>query len=203
MAEKIIRYCKKHEFTEFYITKKSGYVCKQCLTDNATVRRHNMKERAIKYKGGKCQVCGYHKFRGALEFHHVSDNKELDNFTGKSWDKLVKELDKCILLCANCHREEHNRLEKIRRQEEKDKALFKSKEKILLHHDTNSLSLRDIKTENIGVLVSKDMYNELCVVAEIKKCSISEVMREAANMYIRKCKESKPELFIETITNKQ
>ena len=64
---------------------------------------------AIEYKGGKCILCGYDKCSRALEFHHVNpEEKEFgiskDGAT-RSWEKVKIELDKCVLLCANCHRE--------------------------------------------------------------------------------------------------
>lgn len=69
---------------------------------------------AIAYKGGKCEHCGYCKCDKALEFHH-RDPSEKDfgiSYKGetRSFDRIKVELDKCILLCANCHREEHERL---------------------------------------------------------------------------------------------
>lgn len=64
---------------------------------------------AIEYKGGKCQSCGYYRYQGALELHHLNkDEKEFgigDKGYTRSWQKVKLELDKCILLCANCHRE--------------------------------------------------------------------------------------------------
>ena len=72
--------------------------------------RQKNKERAVDYKGGKCDRCGYNKCIIALEFHHT-DPKEKDfhisSNMNKSWDKVKKELDKCILVCSNCHREIH------------------------------------------------------------------------------------------------
>lgn len=63
---------------------------------------------AIEYKGGKCQVCGYKKFQGALDLHHINGVKEFgiaDKGYTRSWEKVRAELDKCILVCVNCHRE--------------------------------------------------------------------------------------------------
>ena len=65
----------------------------------------------IEYKGGSCTRCGYNKYQGALDFHHL-DPKEKDFNPGhlkkyKFDDKIKKELDKCILVCSNCHREIH------------------------------------------------------------------------------------------------
>lgn len=73
--------------------------------------RQKIKEKSIEYKGGKCEKCGYNKCNRALEFHHL-DPKEKDFTISKysvlSWDKIKKELDKCILICSNCHRELHD-----------------------------------------------------------------------------------------------
>jgi len=67
---------------------------------------------SVEYKGGKCCICGYDKCIGALEFHHVNrDNKEFNisqDGNSMSWDKVKNELDKCICVCANCHREIHS-----------------------------------------------------------------------------------------------
>jgi len=72
-------------------------------------RRRKLKSMAIEYKGGKCQLCGYSKYQGALDLHHINP-KEKDFGIGdkgytRSWDKIRAELDKCILVCATCHRE--------------------------------------------------------------------------------------------------
>ena len=71
-------------------------------------RRRKIKLLSIEYKGGKCQVCGYNKYSGALDLHHISKDKSFsigDKGYTRSWEKVKQELDKCILVCANCHRE--------------------------------------------------------------------------------------------------
>ena len=73
-------------------------------------RRKKIKEMAIEYKGGKCCICGYNKCNSALDFHHTNGDKQFGlSVRGltRSWDKTKTELDKCILVCANCHREIH------------------------------------------------------------------------------------------------
>ena len=70
---------------------------------------------AIDYKGGRCQLCGYNRCPEALEFHHLeTSGKDFgisDKGYTRSWKKIKEELDKCILLCANCHREVHTGLQ--------------------------------------------------------------------------------------------
>lgn len=71
-------------------------------------RRLKIKLMAIDYKGGKCQVCGYSKYPGALDLHRVLGQKSFgigDKEYTRSWEITKKELDKCVLVCANCHRE--------------------------------------------------------------------------------------------------
>jgi hypothetical protein len=81
-------------------------------------RRKKVRQMAIDYKGGCCQKCGYNKCIDALEFHHAdSDGKDFSisekGYT-RSWAKVQEELDKCILLCANCHREIHAQAQLLR-----------------------------------------------------------------------------------------
>ena len=79
------------------------------LTRAVAKRRRKIKEMAIAYKGGKCQVCGYKRYQGALNLHHRNPaTKEFsigDKGYTRACEKVKKELDKCVLVCANCHRE--------------------------------------------------------------------------------------------------
>ena len=75
--------------------------------------RTRLKERAVYVMGGKCQCCGYNKVNTALEFHHLDPAQKEFSFganTNKSWNTVRNELKKCILVCANCHREIHSNL---------------------------------------------------------------------------------------------
>jgi hypothetical protein len=74
-------------------------------------RWKNRKTYCISIMGGKCQKCGYNKCEAALEFHHLDPKTKEMNFSKMrlvSHIKMIEELKKCILLCANCHRETHN-----------------------------------------------------------------------------------------------
>ena len=72
-------------------------------------RRKKLKQLAVEYLGGRCMICGYSKCFDALEFHHLFDKKFGLSTRGitRSWESIKKELKKCILVCANCHREIH------------------------------------------------------------------------------------------------
>ena len=75
-------------------------------------RRRKLKEMSVEYKGGKCIICGYNRCIGALEFHHLDPNEKdfgiSSSGTTKSWERIKEELDKCICVCSNCHKEIHN-----------------------------------------------------------------------------------------------
>lgn len=64
--------------------------------------------------GNYCFKCGYSKCYGALHVHHVEAENKSFNISGshsRSWKAIIEELDKCVLLCANCHAEEHHSCE--------------------------------------------------------------------------------------------
>jgi hypothetical protein len=72
-------------------------------------RRKGVMEKALEYKGGKCQICNYNRCARALEFHHNDPSTKKFGIshdgTYRPWEEVQEELDKCTLLCANCHRE--------------------------------------------------------------------------------------------------
>jgi predicted HNH restriction endonuclease len=78
----------------------------------ANQRRRKLRERAVAYLGGKCSICGYEKCVNAFDFHHVNALEKDFTISSKmsSWEKIERELKKCVLLCANCHREVHDGL---------------------------------------------------------------------------------------------
>lgn len=88
--------------------------CKKCNLSSTLERQRNFKIQCLEYKGFKCEKCEYSKSIRALEFHHKDQSQkdfEISSVRLKSFNDSVKnELDKCILLCANCHREEHDKL---------------------------------------------------------------------------------------------
>ena len=94
--------------TKTYIYTRQGYHnSKLCSPCHITLYRQYLKVKAVEYKGGKCQLCGYSKCIAALEFHHRDPNQKEFSLSKviRSFEKMKKELDKCDLLCSNCHRE--------------------------------------------------------------------------------------------------
>lgn len=114
MQEKKNVVCKKHGLTPYSQTRRSDngrvrWRCDKCNYEKVTEYRRKKKEWAVGYLGGKCVRCGYDKCIQALEFHHIcKEEKEfqISKYTHCSYATLKDELDKCELLCANCHREE-------------------------------------------------------------------------------------------------
>jgi DNA replicative helicase MCM subunit Mcm2 (Cdc46/Mcm family) len=108
------------------------------LNFNVAEQRRILKLKAIEYKGGACQRCGYNKCPGALSFHHLDPNEKDYGISGggvsRSFEKVKPELDKCILVCQNCHAEIHYEEDsKIREtklkeiEEEKRKGNYRKK----------------------------------------------------------------------------
>ncbi|MFA5318434.1 MAG: hypothetical protein WC323_03105 [Patescibacteria group bacterium] len=80
-------------------------------------RRKIIRQKAIDYKGGRCAICKYNTCIKALEFHHLDSNGKDFGISNKgytrSWKVVKAEVDKCILLCANCHRELHESITQL------------------------------------------------------------------------------------------
>lgn len=100
-----------------YVDSKTSKLCE----DERKRRKYNhvknsiqkLKIFGVEYLGGKCSVCGYKTCVDALEFHHVNPSEKeftISKRPCRALEKLKKELDKCILLCSNCHKELHHNL---------------------------------------------------------------------------------------------
>ncbi len=115
MLKKYCPRCKQEKsITDFY--KKRNKIgnttyCKSCANNQSLSRQRALKTICVGYKGGKCQYCGYDKYQGALEFHHIDHNLKdfsISKLKTTSFNKKIQEeLDKCILVCSNCHKEIH------------------------------------------------------------------------------------------------
>jgi len=105
----ICQHCGDNEPDNFWPKMKT--TCRKCHGKNIGERLIASREAAIEYKGGKCEHCGYNKYRGALEFHHKDPTlKDPTGLRAYNLKRLFAEVDKCVLLCSNCHREEHAKI---------------------------------------------------------------------------------------------
>lgn len=93
--------------------------CKKCKNSKQSILARSFKQECVDYKGGVCVDCGYnnHSFLSVFDFHHKNPSeKEFSIAQYQRWslknglpDKVRNELDKCDLLCANCHRIRHEK----------------------------------------------------------------------------------------------
>jgi hypothetical protein len=79
--------------------------------------RMGYKKILIRLKQNGCSICGYNECQDALDFHHANPNDKkfnlcVDGIERKD-DLIIDELNKCILLCKNCHAKIHNSEVKI------------------------------------------------------------------------------------------
>jgi len=79
------------------------------MPEGTQLQRSGFIDLLRKQRGGKCERCGYDTYLGALDFHHINPSEK--DFTVGNRDfrlkDCVEESKKCVLLCANCHREIH------------------------------------------------------------------------------------------------
>lgn len=81
------------------------------ITLQNSEKRREIKRKAIEYKGGACYKCGYNECVAALTFHHLDPSKkdfQISSNSIRNWKTIEAELDKCILVCQNCHCKIHH-----------------------------------------------------------------------------------------------
>lgn len=115
MKEKfVIKQCKHHGLTDFILENRGSYRCKKCRSQNVHNRRKSLKLKLVAFFGGKCIICGYSRCVEALDFHHLNPIEKSFSLSSKgitrAYEKTLEEAKKCILVCANCHREIENNL---------------------------------------------------------------------------------------------
>jgi hypothetical protein len=105
----VVRDCAKHGRTRFVLEGRGYYRCTRCRAERVAERRRRAKELLVAEAGGCCALCGYDRYAGAIQFHHLDpEQKEFGlslSGTTRGIDVLRREASKCIALCANCHAE--------------------------------------------------------------------------------------------------
>jgi len=120
-----IKICKRCNLpkpaVEFYAALKRSEVtdkswvgrdshCIPCRIKYAYGRREARKRQAVAHLGGKCLDCGLVDIPDVYDFHHLDPSTKdgaISNLINRSWARIVVELEKCVLLCAVCHRKRH------------------------------------------------------------------------------------------------
>lgn len=119
----ICKCCGRH----YIYLKTKGHSLKICNSCVVYSSRGKLKKRAVEYKGGKCTLCKYDKCIASLCFHHIDPSKKdftISHSYGFGWARIKEEIDKCILLCNNCHCELHYN-EKLDIKLSHDKKIYK------------------------------------------------------------------------------
>jgi transposase len=106
----VMRRCRHHGYTAWALTGTGGrYRCKLCRTELVTERRRRVKRILVAEAGGRCRLCGYDRYAGALQFHHLDPSTKSFALSvqgvARSLSKAREEAKKCALICANCHAE--------------------------------------------------------------------------------------------------
>jgi len=107
--ERMIMQCPSHGEVAFVLEGRGYYRCTQCRQERVARRRRRIKEILVEESGGACCVCGYKRYLGALQFHHVDPEQKRLGLSRAgitlSIATLRHEATKCVLVCSNCHAE--------------------------------------------------------------------------------------------------
>ncbi len=99
--------------------------CRQCIATNEATKKYEIVLKILGYYS--CKVCGYDRCKAALDFHHLDPDKKeykISDLRHSEKHILMEELLKCIIVCANCHREIHQGMHSELLQKEKVQALM-------------------------------------------------------------------------------
>ena len=161
--------------------KKCILLCDNChrelhYNENEYENRRKTKELIVNYKGNKCQICGYDKCLASLTFHHSKEEEKnyeiakisliIENIQELN-DEILNELEKCELLCSNCHREKHIDIEKIN--------IEKINKKIENYKESNRIDKEEVYR------LYFDQNKKIIEISKILNCSrsnLSELLKE-------------------------
>lgn len=103
--------CGTTDEDDFYKSTKQKSKCKKCHTMEVHQNKRELKVRAVQYLGGKCSDCGAEFNPWVFDFHHRDPTEKewsWGDVRTSNWEKIKEEIDKCDLLCSNCHRTRHH-----------------------------------------------------------------------------------------------
>lgn len=151
--------------------------------------RRNRKLNLIKVAGGKCVLCGYSKNPSALEFHHLHPEDKSYGLATKGTCHNIQqdlaEVKKCILICANCHRDVTDGFYTV--QELEDKFFFDEEfAKTLIPLTKEERAAREYFCSECGIKISKDASTGKCPTCAMKaRRKVSRPNREELKNLIR------------------
>lgn len=103
------RHCRSHGLTDFFLEGRGYYRCLECRKQRVADRRRKVKAILVSEAGGSCRICGYDRYVGALQFHHLDPEQKRLSLSLRgitySLERMREEASKCVLLCSNCHAE--------------------------------------------------------------------------------------------------
>ncbi len=105
----MLRICGIHGESKHFPRPDGSFRCGKCASAWVIRSRQKKKQRLVDSFGGKCIVCGYNKYVGALDFHHKDRKTKSFALSVKglcyAWETVLQEAEKCVLVCKNCHSE--------------------------------------------------------------------------------------------------
>ena len=146
-----LRECKHHGLTEYYYITKRCFLCKKNdknknkskENEQKQIKRNTKTQQIVDYMGGCCIVCGYNKSNYAMECHHTDPTQKehtISQLKYKKWETILKEIEKCVLVCSNCHRDIHtNKTPKNKYRHINKMFLFKLHNEKCFICDTNNI----------------------------------------------------------------
>lgn len=107
------KFCSKKCKYNYYKKQNKGTTYNSAYSKKKDYHGIYLKYKLIMFRGGKCEICGYDKNISALQFHHINPASKkftLDSRTieRKHDSEILEELNKCQLVCSNCHAELHH-----------------------------------------------------------------------------------------------
>jgi transposase-like protein len=111
-ALEVLTECPSHGVVSHVRDARGYFRCRICRQEAVVRRRRRVKAILVEEAGGRCRICGYDRYDGALVFHHVSPETKAfgvaEGGMARSLARLRAEVRKCVLLCSNCHAEVEN-----------------------------------------------------------------------------------------------
>ena len=96
---------------KYYLKNKAAINKRHRKYNKMYYKRNKILMRELKING--CAICGYDKYIGSLDFHHTNPEDKKFSITlcdlSRKDNTVINELNKCILLCKNCHYEIHGK----------------------------------------------------------------------------------------------